>query len=402
MQGSSTTESYSYDAVGNRLSSLGLSPYSYNTSNQLTATPSATYTYDYNGNTTSKTDAAGTTTYNWNAFNQLTSVVLPGASGTVSFKYDPFGRRVQKSGPSGTVDYLYDGKNVIQEVDQSGGTFVKYLQSPGVDEPLTQLRSSTVSYYQQDGLGSVTSLTDSNGGVANTYTYDDYGKLVTSTGMIVNTIRYSGREFDTETGTYYNRARYFDPQVGRFVSEDPIGFLGGINKYAYVLNRPVNYSDPLGLDCPEFPIDCVHSPGDRAQMQREHDEMMQQIVGPEPTAPEAGINEPPPPQDPSCECSRIQVGPQTMEQQLEGLAGLATVFDAAGETLLGTGLAVGGVVGGTVLCVTTGAESVGIGCVAGVEIAGAGVAGGYYIAHAGVQELIEIYHAMKSRSPKCP
>src|SRR5512141_600748 len=99
MQGSSTTESYSYDAVGNRLSSLGVSPYSYNSSNQLTATPLATYTYDYNGNTTSKTDSSGTTTYNWNAFNQLTSVVLPGAGGTVSFKYDPFGRRVQKNGP---------------------------------------------------------------------------------------------------------------------------------------------------------------------------------------------------------------------------------------------------------------------------------------------------------------
>lgn len=106
------TEDYTYDAVGNRLSSLGLSPYSYNSSNHLTSTPAATFTYDNNGNTTSKVDANGTTSYSWSMADQLTSVTLPNNGGTVSFNYDVFGRRVRKVAPAGTTIYLYDGANI--------------------------------------------------------------------------------------------------------------------------------------------------------------------------------------------------------------------------------------------------------------------------------------------------
>src|SRR4029077_7285961 len=88
-QGASTTESYSYDAVGNRLSSLGVNPYSYNASNQLTATPSGSYSYDSNGNTLSDAQGRG---FTWDFENRLTQVVVPG-TGTVAFKHDPFGRR---------------------------------------------------------------------------------------------------------------------------------------------------------------------------------------------------------------------------------------------------------------------------------------------------------------------
>src|SRR3989449_6168822 len=85
-QGANTTESYTYDPVGNRLSSLGVSPYSYNVSNQLTAKPGVTYTYDNNGNTASKTDSAGITSYAWNYEDRLTSVMLPRSGGTITFK----------------------------------------------------------------------------------------------------------------------------------------------------------------------------------------------------------------------------------------------------------------------------------------------------------------------------
>ena len=84
-QATNTTESYSYDPVGNRLSSLGVSPYSVNSSNELTSTPSATYTYDNNGNTLTKVTSAGTMTNGWDYENRLTSVTLPGGGGTVSF-----------------------------------------------------------------------------------------------------------------------------------------------------------------------------------------------------------------------------------------------------------------------------------------------------------------------------
>jgi YD repeat-containing protein len=113
-QGTTTKESYTYDLVGNRLSSVGVTPYQYNASNQLTSIPGTTYTYDNNGNTKTKTTAAGTTTYTWDFENRLTQVALPGTTGTVTYKYDPFGRRVQKAftqgGSTTTTNYLYDGK----------------------------------------------------------------------------------------------------------------------------------------------------------------------------------------------------------------------------------------------------------------------------------------------------
>src|SRR6202795_2734759 len=93
-QNATTTESYTYDPVGNRLSSLGVSPYNNNASNQLTSTPSTTYTYDNNGNTATKVDSTGTAQYFWDFENRMSSVTLPGSGGTVTFKYDPFGRRI--------------------------------------------------------------------------------------------------------------------------------------------------------------------------------------------------------------------------------------------------------------------------------------------------------------------
>jgi RHS repeat-associated protein len=248
-QGATTTESYSYDLVGNRLSSLGVSPYVYNSSNQLTSTPVATYTYDANGSTKTKVDASGTTTYNWDYENRLSSVALPAGGGTVSFKYDPFGRRAQKSGPSGTVNYLYDGFNVIGDVDNGGNVLARYTGAIAIDEPLALLRSGTTSYFDTDALGSITSLSNSGGALANTYTYDSFGRLTASTGTLINPFQYTGREFDAETGLHFYRARYFDPSTGRFLSEDPIAFDGGINFYRYVANDPVGHIDPSGL-CP--------------------------------------------------------------------------------------------------------------------------------------------------------
>jgi len=251
-QGTSTTESYSYDLVGNRLSSLGVSPYSYNTSNELTSTPSATYTYDYNGNTKTKIDSSGTTTYTWDAENRLTSVVLPASGGTVTFKYDPFGRRVQKSGPSGTTNYLYDGYNDIDEVGSSGSILATYTQALGIDDPLAELRSGTTTYYQTDGTKSVTSLTNATSTIAGTYAYDAFGNLSSATGSLTNPFRYTGREFDSETGLYYYRARYYDSEIGRFASEDPIRFKAGTDFYPYVMNRPVTFSDPMGTCLLQF------------------------------------------------------------------------------------------------------------------------------------------------------
>jgi RHS repeat-associated protein len=275
MQSTTTTESYSFDPVGNRLSSLGVSPYSVNTSNELTSIPGTTYTYDNNGNTLTKVTSSGTTTYGWDFENRLTSVTLPATGGTLAFKYDGLGRRVQKAFTQGstttTTNYLYDVSNAVADVDQSGNVLARYAATQNIDEPMAELRSTTTSYYSQDGLDSVTSLTTSAGALGNTYTYDSFGKLTSSNGSIGNRFQYTAREFDQETGLYYYRARYYDPNVGRFLGEDPIkGITGGINFYEYVTNSPVGLTDPTGLcPCAAAPLlrlvpisDCSH-PGYR-------------------------------------------------------------------------------------------------------------------------------------------
>jgi RHS repeat-associated protein len=248
-----TSESYTYDPVGNRLSSLGVSPYQYNPSNEMVSTPDGLYVYDNNGNLTSKTDSTGTTNYSWDFENRLTQAALPGSSGTVTFRYDPFGRRVQKAftqaGTTTTTNYSYDGDDSIEEVDPSGNLLAKYARTTNIDEPLAESRSGTASYYEADGLNSVTSLTTGAGSLAQSYTFDSFGKLIGSSGSVINPFLYSGREFDSETGLYYYRARYYDPNSGRFLSEDPIQFESNdLNLYRYALGSPVNLGDPYGQD----------------------------------------------------------------------------------------------------------------------------------------------------------
>lgn len=130
---SGAAESYTYDAVGNRTSSLGVPSYVTNSSNELTSTSNASYGYDNNGNTVTKNDSTGITTYAWDFENRLTSVTLPRNGGMVSFAYDPFGRRIKKVSGTGTSIFAYDGDNLIEDVNVSGGVVARgrygwYLQ----------------------------------------------------------------------------------------------------------------------------------------------------------------------------------------------------------------------------------------------------------------------------------
>jgi RHS repeat-associated protein len=212
---------------------------------------------DANGNTL--TDPSGKS-YTWDFENRLTQAVVPGTNGgTTTFKYDPFGRRIYKQSPSFTSVFLYDGADLLETVSGSGSEVASYAQGLGVDEMLAMQRGGTADYYDADGLGSITSLSSSAGALANTYIYDSFGNLTASTGTRRNYVQYTGREFDAETGLNYNRARYYNPTTGRFISEDPLGFSGGgPNFYAYVGNDPVLFIDPTGL-CTNNPRPPCHA-----------------------------------------------------------------------------------------------------------------------------------------------
>lgn len=110
-----------------------------------------------------------------------------------------------------------------------------------------RIDSGATSYYEQDGVGSATSLTNAVAAIAQTYSYKTFGGIITSSGTLTNPIQYTGREFDSETDLHYYRARYYDAGVGRFLSEDEVGSDEGADLYVYVGNSPIDLRDPTGF-----------------------------------------------------------------------------------------------------------------------------------------------------------
>jgi RHS repeat-associated protein len=418
-------QAFAYDAVGNRTTGGTV----VNQGNQLTADANFAYQYDDNGNLTRKTLLAtgNYSQYTYDAENRLTQVQEfaagnPTAITTSSYRYDGFGRRIEKVANGQTKRYVYDGEDILLEYNGSNVLQARYTHGPGIDEPLSRtpvtpgvgsghqavlastpdglrgpvvddgikvngqvsvgfvlasgvstpavgqpidstgshqpvapidvtaasatgtlavdlvdtggiggnapvflvtrdqatgqviesrllfparatfasttplgtplvVASTTVGvttpiangtlFYHQDGLGTVTDLTDSAGVTAKSYSYDAYGNILESPGTVEQPYTYTGRELDSETGLYYYRARYYDVGTGRFLQKDPIGFGGGdINIYRYVKASPLNFRDPRGRK--EYPNDFV-GPLDRSGYYTS--QMTQTLCGRVPPAP---------------------------------------------------------------------------------------------------------------------
>jgi RHS repeat-associated protein len=247
-------EMFVYDPVGNRLASHLSTAYEYNAANRLGQDDSFVYQYDSNGNLTSKQERAtgAITRFTFDSENQITRIDFTDSRFT-EYKYDGLGRRIQKNVNGTITRYIYDGEHILLELDGNNNIVARYTHGLGIDEPLITNRGGQNYFYHVDGLGTTVQLTDSSSGPAGSYIYDSFGNIVQQTGDVVNPYAYTSREIDTESGLYYYRARYYDPQVGRFISEDPIGFDSeDPNFYSYVRNNPANFTDPFGKEVGGF------------------------------------------------------------------------------------------------------------------------------------------------------
>ena len=249
----SAGETYDYDLVGNRTTSFLSTSHNHDDLNRLTEDEQFTYTYDNNGNLETKTDktTSAVTTYHWDAQDQLIQIDRPDST-TVSYKYDGLGRRIEKNVDSSITRYVYDGEDILLEYDGTNAFVARYSHGNQVDQPLVLQKAGVgFFYYHSNHQGSITHLTDSSGTVANSYVYDSYGRRLSVAESVIQPYSYTGREFDVESDLYFYRARYYDPDLGRFLSEDPIRFRGGDqNLYNYVFNSPLNLRDPYG----RFPL----------------------------------------------------------------------------------------------------------------------------------------------------
>lgn len=281
--GSANDESYSFDEAGNRTVD-GASSYTVGVNNRLVSDGTYTYQYDAEGNRTARfvdedesetlnSGDSDVSLYSWDHRNRLTKVehraLYQSANDqVVSYLYDAFDRKIGRdldSDGNGTLDrrerYVYDGADVIADFVDPDGTgsapmalAKRYLHGPAVDQILAQedlsvslSAANRVLWHLSDNQGTVRDLVDNTGDLVEHYRYDAFGQLIDGDPTLTRYL-YTGREFDADTGLQYNRARWYDSAVGRWLSEDPIGFGGGdYNLGRYVGNSATNAIDPSGL-----------------------------------------------------------------------------------------------------------------------------------------------------------
>lgn len=186
------------------------------------------------------------------------SLYLNDASSFVSYTYDVMDRRVSRTEGSNTVLFVYDGNQVVADVDENGGLLRSYVWGAGIDNLLcfTDHTTSNTYYAIKDHLNSIYAFMNESGSVVESYEYDAWGRMLGIYGAdgteltqsaIGSRYLWQGREYDSATGLYYFRARWYDPVAGRFVLKDPLGISGGLNQYVFCVNNPVMLCDPSGL-----------------------------------------------------------------------------------------------------------------------------------------------------------
>jgi RHS repeat-associated protein len=254
-------EDYTYDNNGNRTNT----GYVTGVNNRLLEDPKYRCVYDLVGNRTKRTDKATSevTEYAWDIRDRLSGITVKNVGGPViksaNYKYDVYDQRISKTVDldgagvlaATTEKYVYgSNQNIALEFDGNNNLTHRYLFGDGIDQIEADESNGTVLWGLVDHLGSVRDVVDNSGTVKNHIIYDSFGNITSQTdSSVVFRYGYTGRKLDKESGQYYYRSRYYDPTVGKFISEDKIGFASGdFNLNRYAGNDPIKYTDLKGTD----------------------------------------------------------------------------------------------------------------------------------------------------------
>ncbi|MDY2566705.1 RHS repeat-associated core domain-containing protein, partial [Pseudomonas syringae] len=256
-------EEFRYDAAGNRLN-FNTSRFDRVKDNRLKQWSNHEYKYDAWGNLVEKiVGIVRWQTFTYDSENRLVKTETMANSqveSTSSYQYDSLGRRVGKqSDIKGQTDhrlFLWQGLRLLRE--ESPGQSSLYLYEPGSYAPLARVdqregeAENRIYYFHTDQIGTPLEMTDAEGQIVWQAKYRPWGaieKLVVN--EVEQNLRFQGQYFDVETGLHYNTFRYYDPEIGRFITQDPIGLAGGVNLYQYAPN-PIRWTDALGWACELF------------------------------------------------------------------------------------------------------------------------------------------------------
>ncbi|WP_373524896.1 RHS repeat-associated core domain-containing protein [Nostoc sp.] len=260
---------YTYDKVGNRKTksetvngATTVTDYAYDANDRLlneTVNQQAVtnYTYDNNGNTLTKTENSIITEYTWNYENRLIAAIVKDTNGAIQqamqYRYNDNGIRVAATIDGVETRYLIDEMQpyaqVLEEYSLNGAVQVKYVYG---NDLIAQEQENSRTFYHVDGLSSTRVLTDATGNLVSTYDYEAFGELLNSSGGTENKYLFAGEQFDEALGDYYNRARYYDADTGRFIRKDDYeGQISDpltLHKYIYANSNPVSFIDPSGYN----------------------------------------------------------------------------------------------------------------------------------------------------------
>jgi RHS repeat-associated protein len=259
-------ESYSYDGSNNRLASHRSSSYVYaGTGNQLVEDDQFEYAYDLNGNLVEETNKANglVRLFTYDYRNRLTAVrqLTPGGVEiwSASYSYDTANRRIRGVENGVVRQYVYDGANPIAVLDGAGAVLKRRLYARSIDSVYGFSDGSESYWYLTDAQGSVRDVVDTAGAIARHYVYDSFGAVVGGSGALAgdqaDDLRFQSREFSDLTGLGYFRARYYQPALGRFISEDP----RLPHRYDFAESNPLLFRDPSGkVTAIEYACKAVH------------------------------------------------------------------------------------------------------------------------------------------------